>query len=237
MFVPREGYMLVDADYSQIELRVLAHIADDKTMQQAFCSGEDIHTATAAQVFGVDKAQVTPLVRRHAKAVNFGIVYGISEFSLAEDIGVSRYEARDYIDSYLANYHGVRDYMKKVVADARETGYTETLYGRRRYIPELKSSNYNIRQGAERIALNTPIQGTAADLMKLAMIRVENALAAQFPEARLLLQVHDELIVECPQEIAPQVAALVSREMEQVASLKVPLTAEANYGKSWYEAK
>ena len=237
MFVPREGYMLVDADYSQIELRVLAHIADDKTMQQAFCSGEDIHTATAAQVFGVDKEQVTPLMRRHAKAVNFGIVYGISEFSLAEDIGVSRYEARDYIDSYLANYHGVRDYMKKVVADARETGYTETLYGRRRYIPELKSSNYNIRQGAERIALNTPIQGTAADLMKLAMIRVENALAAQFPEARLLLQVHDELIVECPQEIAPQVAALVSREMEQVASLKVPLTAEANYGKSWYEAK
>ena len=229
--------MLVDADYSQIELRVLAHIADDKTMQQAFCSGEDIHAATAAQVFGVDKEQVTPLMRRHAKAVNFGIVYGISEFSLAEDIGVSRYEARDYIDSYLANYHGVRDYMKKVVADARETGYTETLYGRRRYIPELKSSNYNIRQGAERIALNTPIQGTAADLMKLAMIRVENALAAQFPEARLLLQVHDELIVECPQEIAPQVAALVSGEMEQVASLKVPLTAEANYGKSWYEAK
>ena len=237
MFVPKPGCVLVDADYSQIELRVLAHIADDKTMQQAFCSGEDIHTATAAQVFGVDKSQVTPLMRRHAKAVNFGIVYGISEFSLAEDIGVSRYEAREYIDNYLANYHGVRDYMKKVVADAREKGYTETLYGRRRYIPELKSSNYNIRQGAERIALNTPIQGTAADLMKLAMIRVENALNQQFPEAKLLLQVHDELIVECQEEIAPQVAALVSGEMEHVAALKVPLTAEAKFGKSWYEAK
>ena len=237
MFVPRAGCVLVDADYSQIELRVLAHIADDKTMQRAFCAGEDIHTATAAQVFGVDKDSVTPLQRRHAKAVNFGIVYGISEFSLAEDIGVSRYEAREYIDQYLATYHGVRDYMKKVVSDARESGYTQTLYGRRRYIPELKSSNFNVRQGAERIALNTPIQGTAADLIKLAMIRVETALRASFPQAELLLQVHDELIVECPEAIAPQVADLVSREMEQGASLSVPLTAEAKFGKSWYEAK
>ena len=237
MFVPRAGCVLVDADYSQIELRVLAHIADDKTMQQAFCAGEDIHTATAAQVFGVDKDSVTPLQRRHAKAVNFGIVYGISEFSLAEDIGVTRYEAREYIDQYLATYHGVRDYMKKVVSDARESGYTQTLYGRRRYIPELKSSNFNVRQGAERIALNTPIQGTAADLIKLAMIRVETALRDSFPQAELLLQVHDELIVECPEAIAPQVADLVSREMEQVASLRVPLTAEAKFGKSWYEAK
>ena len=237
MFVPKESCVLVDADYSQIELRVLSHIADDKTMQQAFCAGEDIHTATAAQVFGVDQDAVTPLQRRHAKAVNFGIVYGISEFSLAEDIGVSRYEAREYIDQYLATYHGVRDYMKNVVSDARERGYTQTLYGRRRYIPELKSSNFNVRQGAERIALNTPIQGTAADLIKLAMIRVESALCSAFPEAELLLQVHDELIVECPETIAPQVAELVSREMEQVASLSVPLTAEAKFGKSWYEAK
>lgn len=237
MFVPKDGCVLVDADYSQIELRVLAHIADDKTMQQAFCSGEDIHTATASQVFGVEKAAVTPLQRRHAKAVNFGIVYGISEFSLAEDIGVSRYEAKEYINQYLATYHGVRDYMKKVVADARESGFTKTLYGRKRYIPELKSSNFNVRQGAERIALNTPIQGTAADLIKLAMIRVENALQKSFPEAELLLQVHDELIVECPEAMAPQVAELVSREMEQVASLSVPLTAEAKYGKSWYDAK
>ena len=237
MFVPKPGCVLVDADYSQIELRVLAHIADDKTMQQAFCSGEDIHTATAAQVFRVDKDQVTPLQRRHAKAVNFGIVYGISEFSLAEDIGVSRYEAREYIDNYLATYHGVRDYMKRVVAEARETGYTTTLYGRRRYIPELKSSNFNIRQGAERIALNTPIQGTAADLIKLAMVRVEQALNEKYPEAKLLLQVHDELIVECPAQIASDVAALVSRQMEQVATLRVPLTAEAKFGKSWYDAK
>ena len=237
MFVPKEGYVLVDADYSQIELRVLAHIADDKVMQSAFCGGVDIHTATAAQVFGVAVEQVTSLQRRHAKAVNFGIVYGISEFSLAEDIGVSRYEAKDYIDSYLTNYAGVRQYMKNVVEDARQIGYTKTMFGRRRYIPELKSSNFNIRSGAERIALNTPIQGTAADLIKLAMLRVENALNAQFPEAKLLLQVHDELIVECPEAIATEVAALISREMEGIAQLSVPLTAEAKFGKSWYDAK
>ena len=237
MFVPREGCVLVDADYSQIELRVLAHIAGDKVMQDAFRSGMDIHTVTASQVFGVAPEQVTSLQRRHAKAVNFGIVYGISEFSLAEDIGVSRYEAKDYIDSYLNHYAGVRQYMKQVVMDARDRGYTKTLYGRKRYIPELKASNFNIRQGAERIALNTPIQGTAADLIKLAMIRVDSALGKHFPEAKLLLQVHDELIVECPEEIAPQVAQLVSREMEQVAQLDVPLTAEAKIGKSWYDAK
>ena len=237
MFVPREGCVLVDADYSQIELRVLAHIAGDKVMQDAFKSGMDIHTVTASQVFGVAPEQVTSLQRRHAKAVNFGIVYGISEFSLAEDIGVSRYEAKDYIDSYLNHYAGVRQYMKQVVMDARDRGYTKTLYGRKRYIPELKASNFNIRQGAERIALNTPIQGTAADLIKLAMIRVDSALGKHFPEAKLLLQVHDELIVECPEGIAPQVAQLVSREMEQVAQLEVPLTAEAKIGKSWYDAK
>ena len=237
MFVPREGYVLVDADYSQIELRVLAHIADDKTMQAAFCGGVDIHTATAAQVFGVAVEEVTPLQRRHAKAVNFGIVYGISEFSLSEDIGVSRYEAREYIDSYLSNYAGVRKYMKDVVENARSCGYTQTMFGRKRYIPELTASNFNIRSGGERMALNTPIQGTAADLIKLAMLRVETALNAQFPDAKLLLQVHDELIVECPQEIAPQVAQLISREMEGIAALNVPLTAEAKFGKSWYDAK
>ena len=237
MFIPEPGYVLVDADYSQIELRVLAHIAGDLTMQEAFASGMDIHTVTASQVFGVAPEDVTALQRRHAKAVNFGIVYGISEFSLAEDIGVSRYEAKDYIDNYLANYRGVRSYMKQVVADAREKGYTETMYGRRRYIPELKSSNFNIRQGAERIALNTPIQGTAADLIKMAMICVDSALSQKYPQARLLLQVHDELIVECPEEIADAVAELVSRQMQQVAQLRVPLLAEAKWGKSWYEAK
>ena len=237
MFIPKPGYALVDADYSQIELRVLSHIAGDTAMQEAFVSGMDIHTATAAQVFDVPAQNVTPLQRRHAKAVNFGIVYGISEFSLAEDIGVSRYEARAYIDNYLANYRGVKAYMKQVVQDAREKGYTQTLYGRKRFIPELTSSNFNIRQGAERIALNTPIQGTAADLIKLAMIRVDQALEQNYPEAKLLLQVHDELIVECPEEIAAEVAALISREMEGIAKLDVPLVAEAKWGKSWYDAK
>ena len=237
MFIPKPGCVLVDADYSQIELRVLSHIAEDTVMQEAFRSGMDIHTATAAQVFSVPAEQVTPLQRRHAKAVNFGIVYGISEFSLAEDIGVSRYEAKAYIDNYLANYRGVKAYMKQVVADATATGYTQTLYGRRREIPELKSTNFNIRQSGERIALNTPIQGTAADLIKIAMIRVDAALTKEFPDAHLLLQVHDELIVECPEEIAEQVAELISSQMEQVAQLRVPLLAEAKWGHSWYEAK
>ena len=237
MFIPKPGCVLVDADYSQIELRVLAHIAADETMQQAFITGMDIHTVTASQVFSVAVEEVTPLQRRHAKAVNFGIVYGISEFSLAEDIGVSRYEAKDYIQNYLTNYHGVRDYMKKVVENARQIGYTKTLFGRRRYIPELTSSNFNVRQGAERIALNTPIQGTAADLIKLAMIRVYDALREHYPEAKLILQVHDELIVECPENQAADVASLISRQMEQVASLQVPLIAEAKWGKSWYDAK
>jgi len=237
MFIPKPGCVLVDADYSQIELRVLAHIADDKVMQDAFISGVDIHTATAAQVFGVTPDEVTSLQRRHAKAVNFGIVYGISEFSLSEDIGVSRYEAKRYIDSYLENYKGVHSFMKKVVEDARDCGYTKTLYGRRRYIPELKNSNYNLRQAGERIALNAPIQGTAADIMKIAMLRVDTALCKNFPDAQLLLQVHDEVIVECPEEIAPQVAALISQEMANTAELKVPLLAEAKWGKSWFEAK
>ena len=237
MFIPKPGYVLVDADYSQIELRVLAHIAEDENMCNAFRNGQDIHTVTASQVFGVAPEEVTSLQRRHAKAVNFGIVYGISEFSLSEDIGVSRYEARDYIENYLTNYRGVRVFMKNVVAEARERGYTQTMFGRRRYIPELKSSNFNVRSSAERMTLNTPIQGTAADLIKLAMIRVDTALRQNFPEAKLLLQVHDELIVECPEAIAADVAKLVSREMEQVAQLNVPLTAEAKIGKSWYEAK
>ena len=237
MFIPKPGCVLVDADYSQIELRVLAHIAEDENMCAAFREGLDIHTVTASQVFAVPANEVTSLMRRHAKAVNFGIVYGISEFSLSEDIGVTRWEARDYIDSYLANYRGVKAYMKKVVEDARECGYTRTMYGRRRYIPELKSSNFNVRSGAERMTLNTPIQGTAADLIKLAMIKVDAALRKSYPAAKLVLQVHDELIVECPEAIAVEVAALISREMENVAALNVPLTAEAKIGKSWFEAK
>ena len=237
MFVPREEWVLVDADYSQIELRVLAHVADDKAMQEAFRSGEDVHTVTASQVFGVPVDEVTPLMRRHAKAVNFGIVYGISEFSLAQDIGVSRAEARAYIDSYLSKYRGVRAYMRQIVETAREQGYVQTLMGRRRMIPEIKSTKFNIRSGAERIALNTPIQGTAADIIKLAMVRVFDALEREALQARLILQVHDELIVECPAFEAQSVMDIVTREMEHAAALSVPLVAEAKMGESWYEAK
>lgn len=237
MFVPAQGCVLVDADYSQIELRVLSDIADDKAMQEAFRSGEDFHTLTAATVFGVTPDAVTPQMRRSAKAVNFGIVYGISDFSLAGDIGVTRKEARAYIDGYLGHYTGVQAYMKDVVEKARETGYVETSYGRRRSLPELKSTNFNVRSGAERMALNTPIQGTAADIIKLAMIRVRNRMQQEGLNARLVLQVHDELIVECPEAEAQQVMALVTEEMTSAAQLKVPLIADAHQGKSWYEAK
>lgn len=237
MLVPREGWVFVDADYSQIELRVLAHIAQDSRMREAFLSGEDFHSVTASQVFNVPLEQVTPLMRRHAKAVNFGIVYGISEFSLAQDIGVSRSEAKAYIDNYLTKYSGVRDYMHDIVETARTQGYVETLFGRRRYIPEIKSSNFNVRSGAERIALNTPIQGTAADIIKLAMVRVFDALEKQALQARLVLQVHDELIVECPASEALNVMQIVAGEMEQAVKLSVPLVAEAKMGESWFDAK
>ena len=237
MFVPAEGCVFVDADYSQIELRVLAHIADDRQMQQAFASGADIHTATAAQVFGVSPQEVTPTMRRNAKAVNFGIVYGISDFSLSEDIGVSRKEAKQYIENYLENYAGVREYMKRIVQSAKECGYVTTLFGRRRNLPELKSSNFNIRSFGERVALNTPIQGTAADIIKLAMLRVQEALREKKLRAKLILQVHDELIVECPLSEAELVKSVLKEQMQSVCSLRVPLLAEAKTGQSWYEAK
>ena len=237
MFHARPGWVLVDADYSQIELRLLAHIADDQEMQRAFLSGEDIHTATAAGVFGVEPEQVTPLMRRHAKAVNFGIVYGISEFSLSQDIGVTRAEAKDYMDRYFARYSGVAAYMDEIVQKARNDGYVVTLYGRRRWLPELKSSNFNLRSFGERVALNMPIQGTAADIIKLAMIRVDAALRREGLKGRLVLQVHDEMIVECPQEEQETVKALLEREMEGAAQLSVPLTADAGVGISWGEAK
>ena len=237
MFVAEDGCVLVDADYSQIELRVLAHIADDQHMQEAFNSGEDVHAVTASQVFGVPLDQVTPDMRRNAKAVNFGIVYGISAWSLSQDIGVTPEEAKAYMEAYLAKYSGVRDYMKNVVEQAKEQGYVTTLYGRRRYLPELKSSNFNLRSFGERVALNTPIQGTAADIIKLAMIRVDAALKKESPQSRLLLQVHDELIVECPQAEQAKVQKILEREMQHVAQMKVPLLVEAKCGGSWYEAK
>ncbi len=237
MFVPREDWVFIDADYSQIELRVLAHIADDKRMQDAFRSGEDFHRVTASQVFNVPFEEVTGQMRSNAKAVNFGIVYGISEFSLAQDIHVSRYEAKAYIDSYLSKYSGVRDYMQNIKDSARAVGYVSTLFGRRRAIPEIKSSNFNIRSAAERIALNTPVQGTAADIIKLAMVRVFHALEQESLQARLILQVHDELIVECPAFEAQNVMDIVTREMEQAVALSVPLIAEAKMGESWLDAK
>ncbi|MBP3412768.1 MAG: DNA polymerase I, partial [Oscillospiraceae bacterium] len=237
MFVPREGWVFVDADYSQIELRVLAHIAGDKAMQQAFLSGEDFHRVTASQVFNTPLDQVTGQMRSNAKAVNFGIVYGISEFSLAQDIGVSRYEAKAYIDSYLNKYHGVRAYMRDIVDTARQQGFVSTTFGRRRYIPEIKSSNFNVRSGAERIALNTPIQGTAADIIKLAMVRVFRALEQEALQARLILTVHDELIIECPAYEAYMVMDMITREMENAVKLSVPLIAEAKMGESWFDAK
>ncbi|MCQ2420688.1 MAG: DNA polymerase, partial [Clostridia bacterium] len=237
MFIPADGCVFVDADYSQIELRVLAHIAEDHRLQEAFLSGMDVHTATAAQVFGVEPAAVTPLMRRNAKAVNFGIVYGISEFSLAEDIGVSRKEAREYIDNYLANYDGVRQYMKTVVEQAKLDGFVRTLFGRKRLLPELKSSNFQVRSFGERCALNSPIQGTAADIIKLAMLKVDRALQKVNCGAKLLLQVHDELIVECPLKEAERVRKIVAEQMQQTMQLAVPLLAEAKIGASWYEAK
>ena len=237
MFVAQKGCVLVDADYSQIELRVLAHIADDAKMQSAFASGEDIHAVTASQVFGVPVQEVTAEMRRNAKAVNFGIVYGISAWSLSQDIGVTPEEGKRYIDAYLSNYSGVAEYMSQIVKLAKEMGYVVTVYGRRRYLPELKSSNFNLRAFGERVALNAPIQGTAADIIKLAMVKVDAALKKECSQAKLLLQVHDELIVECPEEDAVKVKAILEREMQQVAALKVPLLVEASYGGSWYEAK
>ncbi len=236
MFVASPGKVLVDADYSQIELRLLAHIANDETMIAAFRSGEDIHAVTASQVFGVPLAEVTPLQRSHAKAVNFGIVYGISAFSLAQDIGVFQNEAKAYMDSYFAKYHGVRTYMTRVVEQAKADGYVTTLFGRRRDLPELKSSNFNVRSFGERVALNMPIQGTAADIIKAAMVRVDARMRTEHLQARLLLQVHDELIVECPAEEAETVRAILVEEMEHVVDYRVPLLVDAKTGASWAEA-
>ena len=237
MFVAAPGHVLVDADYSQIELRVLAHMANDSAMKSAFTSGADIHTATASQVFGIPLDQVTHEQRRQAKAVNFGIVYGISDFSLAQDLGVTKSQAKDYIDKYLETYSGIRDYRSSVVEKAKTDGYVSTHMGRRRWLPELKSSNFNLRSFGERVALNMPIQGTAADLMKWAMIQVDAELYRAGLKARLVLQVHDELIVECPLEEAEAVKSLLTRVMEQAPWMTVPLKADSAAGQSWAGAK
>lgn len=237
MFVAEQGRVLVDADYSQIELRVLAHVADDDAMIEAFRGGQDIHATTASKVYGVPVEDVTPQMRSSCKAVNFGIVYGISDFSLAQDIGVTRKEAAAFIQSYLDTYPGVHHYMESIKQSARENGYVETLFGRRRALPELNSKNFNLRSFGERAAMNTPIQGTAADIIKIAMLRVRDRLKAEGFEARLILQVHDELILEAPEHEAERAAALLREEMEHAAELRVPLVAEAKIGHSWYETK
>ena len=235
-FVAKEGYTLVDADYSQIELRILAHLSDDKMMIDAFKSGEDIHTVTASQVFDQPVEWVTPEMRRSAKAVNFGIVYGIGAFSLSKDINVSVAQADAYINSYLAKYSGVDRYMKNTVEEGKRKGYVTTMWGRRRYIPELSARNKNIQALGKRMAMNTPVQGTAADIIKLAMIKVYERLKEEKLDAKLILQVHDELIAEARTDQAERVARIIAEEMENAASLRVPLTVDAKTGHSWYEA-
>ena len=237
MFVAKDGYVLVDADYSQIELRVLAHIANDETMINAFRNNEDIHAVTASQVLGIPLEDVTKEQRSSAKAVNFGIVYGIGEFSLAQDLHISVKEAKAYIESYLEKYHGVRNYMESIKEQAKKDGYVKTMLNRIRYIPELKSPNYNIRQFGERVALNTPIQGTAADIIKLAMVRVDNRLINEGLKSKLILQVHDELIVEAYKDEVDKVKQILSEEMQSAMELNVPLKVDMSTGHSWYDAK
>lgn len=238
VFVPQdpENY-LVDADYSQIELRILAHISEDENLMDAFNKKQDIHTRTASQVFNVDMQEVTPLMRSRAKAVNFGIVYGISDFGLSRDLNIPRVEAKKYINNYFAKYHRVREYMEEIVETAKEQGYVTTLFGRRRYLPELHSRNYNIRSMGERLALNTPIQGTAADIIKIAMVNVYKRLKENHMQSKLILQVHDELIVEAVKGELEKVQRIMIEEMENAADLKVDLKVEIAYGKSWYDTK
>ncbi len=236
-FIAEDGYVLVDADYSQIELRILAELSGDENMRAAFINGVDIHTAVAAQVFGVDEDDVTSELRRRAKAVNFGIVYGIGDFSLAKDLGITRREAKEYIENYLSTYSGVDAYLKRTVEEAKEAGYTTTMFDRRRNIPEIKSSNKIQRGFGERVAMNSPIQGSAADVIKIAMIGVSRALREAGIDARLIMQVHDELIVEAKADCADLAAEILVREMENAVKTSVPLIADCGMGKTWYDAK
>ena len=237
VFVPEEGYVFVDADYSQIELRVLAHCSGDPNLIQAYREARDIHRITASQVFHVPFEEVTPLQRRNAKAVNFGIVYGISSFGLSQDLSITRKEAAQYIEDYFQTYPGIKRFLDDAVAHAREEGYVTTLFGRRRPVPELASSNYMQRSFGERVAMNAPIQGTAADIIKIAMNGVGRRLKEANMRSRLVLQVHDELLIEAYQPELAQVEAILREEMEQAASLDVPLEIDMHTGENWYEAK
>lgn len=237
VFKPADGYLYIDADYSQIELRVLAHISNDEHMVQAFNNGEDIHKQAASKVFHTPIDEVTKEQRSNAKAVNFGIVYGISDFGLGEQLGISRKQAKQYIDQYLEQYSGIKTFMDETVEKAKETGYVETLFNRRRYIPELKSNNYMVRQFGQRAAMNTPIQGTAADIMKIAMINVLNELKANKLKSKIVLQVHDEMMIESPLEEVDTVKDILKKCMENAIKLNVPLIAEVSEAKNWYDCK
>ncbi len=237
LFVARPGWKLVDADYSQIELRVLAFISQDKKMLDAFQCGKDIHTQTASEVFKVSPDFVTPELRSQAKAVNFGIVYGISDFSLAGDIKVTRKEAKQYIENYFETYQDIKDYLDKTVLNAKTNGYVTTIFGRRRYIPELSVQNHNVRAFGERVAMNTPIQGSAADLLKIAMVSVHRRLQQENMQARIILQVHDELILECPEEEVAQTKQILMEEMENAGNMGIPLKVDLGVGENWYQAK
>lgn len=238
-FVPRnEDWLIYSSDYSQIELRVLAHISDDEHLKAAFLEGQDIHSSTAMRVFGIEKAEdVTPNMRRQAKAVNFGIVYGISDYGLSQNLGITRKAAQQYIDTYFEKYPGVKEYMERIVREAKDQGFVETLYHRRRYLPDINSRNYNIRSFAERTAINTPIQGSAADILKIAMIELDKRLKESDLQATMLLQVHDELVFEVPESELEMLDKLVSEVMEQAVALHVPLITDSSWGKTWYEAK
>ncbi|MFR2831860.1 MAG: DNA polymerase I, partial [Finegoldia magna] len=236
-FVPSEGNMLLDADYSQIELRVLADLANDEVMLDAFKHGADIHRKTASEVFKVDFDKVTSLQRSNAKAVNFGIVYGIGDYSLSKDLHITRKEAKEYIENYLDTYKGIKQYMEDIVAIGKEKGYVETIMNRRRYIPELKSKNYNVRSFGERVALNTPIQGSAADIIKVAMVKFYNRLNEEKLKAKLILQVHDELIVDCPKDEREKVLEIMKDVMTHAVDLKVDMKIDVNSADNWYDAK
>ncbi len=237
VFKPEEGKVYIDADYSQIELRVLAHISEDKHMIDAFNHNEDIHKQAASKVFKTPIDEVTKEQRSNAKAVNFGIVYGISDFGLAEQLGISRKKAKQYIDEYLTEYEGIKEFMENIIEKAKEKGYVETLFHRRRYVPELSSKNYMVRQFGNRVAMNTPIQGTAADIMKIAMINVNKELKKRGLEAKIILQVHDEMMIEAPENEKEEVKDIMKREMESAIQLKIPLVAEISEAKNWYDCK
>ena len=237
VFVPEEGYVFVDADYSQIELRILAHCSGDEQLIQAYREARDIHRITASQVFHIPFDEVTDLQRRNAKAVNFGIVYGISSFGLSQDLSITRKEAAQYIENYFQTYPGIKTFLDESVENAKEHGYAVTLYGRRRPVPELKSSNFMQRNFGERVAMNAPIQGTAADIMKIAMLGVNKELKNRNMKSRLILQVHDELLIEAYRDEVEEVQMILKDQMEHAAELKVPLIVDMHSGNNWYEAK